>query len=221
MTIHRRFQVAACGVLVLFCLPLSAHAMPKSEFDKKYEETRQNTRDGKSTWQGEAFDIGLLWLEYGKQRVLEKISSVRVDAPKGGEWFYALYHPDQATDVSLSYAWLTSASLQPTTSPIGSIAGVRYEVNYSPEANFFVFLGESYDALSDFSLNYTIAANSSFEPIFRATPLDAAGVPIELLDSDGSNVAEGYGIALDVPEPASMCLVATGVAALAYRRRLT
>lgn len=199
-------------------LSASAFAMPQSEYLRKVEETRQNTRNGTSSWWNEAFDLLGLLTEYGVQRVADRFAVIQIDAPKGEEWNYAFYHSERDTNVTLHYGWFDSVTLGGATSALGSIAGVRYEVNRFPETNVFVMLGESHDALAGFALNYAIAGNSTFEPIFRATPLDASGQPIALFDADGSNLAVGYGVILDVPEPASMVLVAIGLVALVRRR---
>lgn len=217
MTIGSSVRSLVLGGLV-GVLSASAFAMPQGEYLRKVEETRQNTRNGTSSWWNEAFDLLALLTEYGAQRVADQFAVVTIDAPKGEEWNYAFYHADRDTDVTLRYGWFGSTGLGAAASPLGAkVAGVRYEVNRFPETNVFVTLGESYDAPGGFALDYAIAGSSTFEPIFRATPLDAAGLPIGLLDTDGSNLAIGYGVILDVPEPASLALALTGLALL--RRR--
>jgi hypothetical protein len=99
-------------------------------------------------------------------------------------------------DFTLTYRWVDTITLQPVPNPLTGIASVLYEEE--DLAGTFISIGTSSIAAADFALPYTI---SGFEPIIRATPLDALGSPISFIDLDGVDIAKAKGMALLVPAP--------------------
>jgi hypothetical protein len=106
-----------------------------------------------------------------------------------------------------------------------AIAAVLYEfsIDLLPTPQF-QFLGISSDASNSFALNWTAPG---FEPFIRATPLDAFGNPIVIINSETNDNAL-VGLAFEVmaspavPEPttwAMMLLGFAGIGFMAYRRK--
>lgn len=121
------------------------------------------------------------------------------------------YDPTQPGGVALSFGWVNASTLEVAPSPI-AIGSVFYEANVDGTFNP---IGTSTNAATNFGLSYAI---SGFEPIIRATPLDAVGSPI--FDLDGSIFrAQTILIATPIPEPRIPALLIAGGSLLVWWRR--
>src|SRR5262249_47697897 len=99
----------------------------------------------------------------------------------GGEGFSRDYPPAVlgfffCSSFTLNYQWVDASTFQPVPNPLTGITSVFYEEDVT---GTFTPIGISTDAATNFALSYTI---SGFEPLVRATPLDAFGSPITLID---------------------------------------
>lgn len=91
------------------------------------------------------------------------------------------------------------------------LAAVQYEAAFGLDAAWQV-IGTSSDSGSFYSLDYSF---TGFEPIIRATLLDASGQRISLFDSDGTEYTQAVELAIGViPEPGSWALMGGGLALL-------
>ena len=202
------------SLLTILAFAGTTFAMPTDEYLAKYRETRENTRNGTLGPLAESFELVALLIEWTAQRAADAVAQTNKASPLGGGINYAFYDPAVTTIETLSYYWLDCDTLDPVASPIG-ISSVLYEVDDDPDLNVFEFLGISTDPMSNFSLSYEV---SGFEPIIRATPLDSGGMPISVIDLDGSEIAQGYAMSV-VPEPTTVALLGLGGLVLLRRRR--
>jgi hypothetical protein len=132
-------------------------------------------------------------------------------------------HAEEGQDISLSFRFLDLATGLPATGA-PAISSVLYRINRDPTApDLFDLLGSSSDAGGGFAFHFTL---DSYEPLFEAIPLDAAGAPIFLPGFGTENEAIAF-VAdiplspLSVPEPATWALLLLGLGATgaALRKR--
>jgi hypothetical protein len=209
-----RFQVRRGFILVsllTLIMVSSAQAISTAEYLEGYREIRMNTKNGTLSAVNEGAAAVALLADYSFMRVFGSLFSVVNPASP-----FQFYQPG-GPDVTLSYGWLTAGTLQPAGNPLMGIASVLYEADVT---GTFMPIGTSTNTAGNFALSYTI---SGFEPIIQATPLDALGFPISLINN-GSNVAQGLGFFVEVPGPIAgaglpgLLLASAGILAW-WRRR--
>jgi len=143
--------------------------------------------------------------------------------------------PNEVNLLRGTLATLTFDPFNPMTNTTfidATIASVRYDAILDPIlAPSYVLLGTSTNSGNHFALPWTV---DGFEPLVRATPLNALGQPIVYPGVDGVNAATGFvadpGSEFDygyinahaadyVPEPSCALLIATTATTLTRHRR--
>jgi hypothetical protein len=170
------------------------------DLQDKWDALRASSKAGSKTVQEEVDDMKFWhkkWEDGGK---------VKAGSPFIGSDFVALINPF-SPDVLLTFSFISLPDGQFLNVP--AIGSVLYEFNADPSfPNDFTIIGTSNDSASRFSLQWSV---TGFEPIVRATPLDAIGTPIFLDEGDGLNSAQGLAIAVQTPEPATVFITASGL----------
>jgi hypothetical protein len=100
-------------------------------------------------------------------------------------------HTQPGQSVVLSYQLLDINTGLPVAADPFGIASVRYDghldLSLPPT---FSFLGTSSDSANNFAFDWVV---SGFEPMIKATPLDAAGREIQIIGPDNDNTLIGTG----------------------------
>lgn len=207
--------------LMLASVAPSAQASPitTGEYLDRYRELRKNSEEGKLNSLDEGANAVALLLEWSVERAFDSVfdlfSFVHPDTGLGGAETFAFYEPGVTTTATLTYLWLDETTLQPAPNPLTQTAAVLYEADID---GTFIPIGIGTDSAAGFPLIYTIGG---FEPIIRATALDAQGMPLSLIDYDGSDLAQGApAILIDntIPEPTMLLLLGTGLVGVAVKR---
>lgn len=217
-------QTKVIVAMVLMVSAGLAQAISTSEYLMKYEETRNNSRNGTLDYLSESFELVALLAEWTAQRVAESVNTVgqvqilppSPPFPSGPN--YAFYKPYAPPIELLTYNWMDATTLAEVALP-SDIAGVRYEFNIDTDLGIWTLIDESFNAASNFAVNFT---PTGYEPLIRATPLDVTGAVIPFISPSGSEYGQAYAMHLEViPVPAAAWLFGIGLAGLGHNHYRT
>jgi len=198
--------IGLLGAIALEAIPAStAQAISDNEYLTRYHNLRSNSEMAGVTFSQAAAEGALvtaLAVEFGTEVAANGVhKAFSYVGALGGEVFSRDY-PAAVWDFyfgssfTLNYQWVDASTFQPVPNPLTGITSVFYEEDVT---GTFTPIGISTDAATNFALSYTI---SGFEPLVRATPLDAFGSPITLIDPvDGADLAQGKHAFIQVPGP--------------------
>ena len=205
--------IVVAGIVGAANSPGQARADSYAYYSYIVATTTLNSAIGAYGPKTEAALISLVWHSYLDQQAA--LSATRVGQVLIDE-HYPFIHLSVGEASVLTFVFVDTTTALAAPGP--EVSSVVYEARLDPfYPDVFTLLGSSSDLGSNFSLPFVV---SGFEPVIRATPYDSLGNIVVLSGVDGDNVAVGLGVALEVPEPASWMLLATGLSGFVIRRRM-